>query len=57
MTFAYRWQGAEGPGAHTLAMVALCAALGWMGYRLSFPAAARQLLRHRERVLSAVTRD
>jgi hypothetical protein len=40
-----------------LGIVLLCAALGWMAYRLMFDPAARQLLRHRERVLSAVTRD
>ncbi|HZN95063.1 MAG TPA: hypothetical protein VFB81_20255 [Myxococcales bacterium] len=57
MTFAYRWQMAEGVTVETLGVLVLCAALGWMAYRLSFAPAARQLLLHRERVLSAVTRD
>jgi hypothetical protein len=57
MTFALRWQVREGASAQTLGILALSAALGWMAYRWLFAPAARQLLLHRERVLSAVTRD
>ena len=57
MTFALRWQVREGATVETLGILALSAALGWMAYRWSFDPAARQLMLHRERVLSAVTRD
>src|SRR5262245_3326667 len=57
MSFAYRWQMGDGVTAQTLAALALCAALGWMAYRMLFHPAARRLLLHREKVLSAVTRD
>jgi hypothetical protein len=57
MTFALRWQVREGASVETLGILALSAALGWMAYRWLFDPAARQLMLHRERVLSAVTRD
>ncbi|HVE82446.1 MAG TPA: hypothetical protein VND93_06350 [Myxococcales bacterium] len=57
MSFAFRWQVREGPAAETLGLLLLSAALGWMAYHWTFATAARRLLLHRERVLSAVTRD
>lgn len=57
MSLALRFQVQAGPDLGTLGIVIASAALAWMAYRLTFPAAAALLVAHRERVLSAVTRD
>jgi ABC-2 type transport system permease protein len=57
MTLALRFQVQEGPDLGTLGMIVASAALAWMAYRLTFPTAAARLVAHRERVLTAVTRD
>ncbi len=55
--WALRLQGTDGPDWSTAGLIALSAALGWMGYRALLPAALALLVRRRELVLRAVTRN
>jgi ABC-2 type transport system permease protein len=55
--WALRLSGEDGPGWRALAMIAGCAVLGMILYRLLLPLALRLLEQRRELVLRAVTRE
>jgi len=57
MAWALRARGKDGPTWETLAVVLAASALAWLVYRQTRPWAVALLLRRRERVLQAVTRE